>query len=375
MDNLTHALLGAALARTRLGRVSPAASTILVVGANLPDLDVVVRLWGGNAGYLEHHRGVTHGVLGLVLQGLALGAVAALALRARARRRGEPPPGFGGPLWLALVALASHALLDLLNIYGLRPWLPFDRRWYYGDAVFIVEPWLWLALGTVVLLGGERTRWSARIWGALLALGALLVVAAAREGLVELAPAALWGAGLAALLAARALGLGRARSHLFGRLGWAAALAFVAGNVALGPAAAARGLEAALPALRADESVTAVVHAPQPLDPRRWTVTVVTREALVTVEIGPAGAAGPPSRVERRLDDPRVRAALDADCSAAWRDFARLGVAALREDEQRTRVELYDLRYQPATTLDDDAPGSWCSVVVEVDEVGSARCP
>jgi inner membrane protein len=24
---------------------------------------------------------------------------------------------------------------------------PFDWRWFYGDAVFIVDPWLWLALG------------------------------------------------------------------------------------------------------------------------------------------------------------------------------------------------------------------------------------
>jgi inner membrane protein len=25
--------------------------------------------------------------------------------------------------------------------------MPFDRRWYYGDVLFIIDPWLWLVLG------------------------------------------------------------------------------------------------------------------------------------------------------------------------------------------------------------------------------------
>ena len=24
--------------------------------------------------------------------------------------------------------------------------MPFDHRWFYGDAMFIIDPWLWLAL-------------------------------------------------------------------------------------------------------------------------------------------------------------------------------------------------------------------------------------
>jgi inner membrane protein len=36
--------------------------------------------------------------------------------------------------------------------------MPFRGDWYYGDAVFIVDPWLWLALGLGVALSGKRRR-------------------------------------------------------------------------------------------------------------------------------------------------------------------------------------------------------------------------
>ena len=67
--------------------------------------------------------------------------------------------------WLyltALLAALSHLLLDWTNNYGLRPFFPFDPRWYEGSLVFIVEPVLLLLLGSALvfpallgLIGGE----------------------------------------------------------------------------------------------------------------------------------------------------------------------------------------------------------------------------
>ena len=48
---------------------------------------------------------------------------------------------------LIAAAAASHLLLDALNSYGVHPFYPFDNTWYFGDAVFIFEPWLWVLLG------------------------------------------------------------------------------------------------------------------------------------------------------------------------------------------------------------------------------------
>jgi inner membrane protein len=48
--------------------------------------------------------------------------------------------------WLyltAFVAALSHLLLDWTNNYGLRPFFPFNPRWYAGSFLFIVEPVLW----------------------------------------------------------------------------------------------------------------------------------------------------------------------------------------------------------------------------------------
>jgi inner membrane protein len=40
----------------------------------------------------------------------------------------------------------SHLLLDWTNNYGLRPFFPFDPRWFAGSFVFIVEPVMLLLL-------------------------------------------------------------------------------------------------------------------------------------------------------------------------------------------------------------------------------------
>jgi inner membrane protein len=42
--------------------------------------------------------------------------------------------------------------LDFTNSYGVHPFWPLDNRWYYGDAVFIVEPLLWACSAPLLFL-------------------------------------------------------------------------------------------------------------------------------------------------------------------------------------------------------------------------------
>jgi inner membrane protein len=38
-------------------------------------------------------------------------------------------------------------------------WLmPIDRRWWYGDTLFIIDPWIWLALGCGVWMARRRAK-------------------------------------------------------------------------------------------------------------------------------------------------------------------------------------------------------------------------
>jgi len=157
MDPICHTLVGAGLARSGLYRRTGFGTLTLLIGANLPDLDVLAYLDGPLA-MLQFRRGWTHGILALAVWPFLLtGAVMLLDRLVRRVSRASLPSTVrpAGVLRLAAIAVLSHLILDTLNTYGLRWLMPFDGRWFYGDTLFIVDPWMWLALGTGVLLAGR----------------------------------------------------------------------------------------------------------------------------------------------------------------------------------------------------------------------------
>jgi inner membrane protein len=159
VDNITHSLVGVTLADLAMGRRGTKAQRPLFVGAgiiaaNLPDLDLAYSwITPQPIGYLLHHRGHTHTVVGLVALALMLG----LAYRFLPFVRRMRPSGQLRFWLLIAIALASHLLLDSLNSYGVHPFYPIDNAWYFGDTLFILEPSLWLILGVAVAWNG-RTR-------------------------------------------------------------------------------------------------------------------------------------------------------------------------------------------------------------------------
>lgn len=190
MDNITHALAGGLLAAgaitvaKRRGLVLPdhfgkTVTLVTVVTAELPDVDLLYAgpaLGMGKLGYLLHHRGYTHTVLFALVAAIAVWLVT-LALKSDARARGISRL----LLALALAGAFSHLALDYTNNYGLHPFWPVANAWYFGDAVFIVEPWLWIV--SIPVLFSTYTSRVARI-----TLGALLTIiltAAVFTGFVE----------------------------------------------------------------------------------------------------------------------------------------------------------------------------------------------
>lgn len=146
--------------------------TALVLGANLPDLDVLAYLVGP-AGDLEWRRGWTHGILALgVLPLLLAGSLFLLARLGRRVWKSPAAPVPGQLFLLSSIAVVSHPILDTLNTYGVRWLMPFSGQWYYGDALFIVDPWVWLLLGSGLIWGWtpRRPRSRARTTAARVAL-------------------------------------------------------------------------------------------------------------------------------------------------------------------------------------------------------------
>ena len=195
MDNITHSLAGLLLAgaavqlRMRLrGAVADASADASfartatftgIVGANLPDIDVLWSAVLERIGVYDrllsllHHRGYTHTLLA-ALVGVPLLWSLALYLRRWQLRRGDDvlPARAGERGWLlalATAAILSHLALDFTNDYGVHPFSPFVNAWTYGDSVFIVEPWLWVV--SVPMLLRARTQRLPRLmlWGVLLA--------------------------------------------------------------------------------------------------------------------------------------------------------------------------------------------------------------
>src|ERR1700704_6782710 len=134
MDNLTHSLVGLAAAKAGLEKLSPRATTLCVLAANAPDSDVAVLIFGGRWAFLHHHRGITHSIIGCVVLALALPLAfhAGDWLSARARKRARQTK-LKGLLIVSIIATATHPLLDWMNNYGIRPLLPWNPRWFYGD--------------------------------------------------------------------------------------------------------------------------------------------------------------------------------------------------------------------------------------------------
>lgn len=126
MDNVTHSFVG-----LMLGRVTGRRAAMMVIAANLPDVDIVS--WaGGSLTYLEVHRGIAHSLIAAPL----LALIPILLFRSRS-----------WPSYLAcLVAVLSHLALDWTNIYGIRLLLPFSSRWLHLDITDVVDPWILLAL-------------------------------------------------------------------------------------------------------------------------------------------------------------------------------------------------------------------------------------
>ncbi len=158
MDNVTHSLIGAVIGQAGLKRLSGLAMPTLIIAANIPDIDAGCTIYGIES--LAMRRGLTHGPIAMIMLP-ALLTIGMIAFDRWQTRRGTRPdtrlPVKPWPLFLlALIGTLSHPAFDWLNNYGVRLLEPFSSQWFYGDAIFIIDPWILAMLIAGVWLSRRR---------------------------------------------------------------------------------------------------------------------------------------------------------------------------------------------------------------------------
>jgi len=355
VDNFTHSLVGLAAAKAGLERVSPYATAVCVLAANLPDADVAT-LFAGRYVYLEEHRGVSHSIAGTLALSLVFPLIFYGVERLLARWRGrEPRAKLKGLLLCSLALGASHPLLDWTNNYGVRPLLPWDARWLYGDLVFILDPWIWLLLGGAGFLLTARTTRRTSVWAVLgLMLTVAIVFLPGQRGMtIPVAARVVWVAGVILLVIAYRLDVARR---------WGAAVAVVAllmvvcywGALSLLHNGAVRRAQYAARQYAADEGgrVLKVAAMPMPADPTTWRCAVETERATYRFDVSSWEGTGIERVNERRYEKPRDAAAevvrrASADPRAqVFLGFSRFPVATVRRGAGgEAVVQFVDIRF------------------------------
>ncbi len=163
-----------AISRAGLNKRTALATSTLVIANNLPDIDVGV--FATNTLAMSFRRGWTHGVLAQLLLPIALTGAMLIYDRYRTKTSADDRADATQLLLLSYIGVLLHVFMDWTNSYGVRLLMPFSDRWFYGDALYIVDPWLYLLLGIGWWLGKNRPR-AARIGVTLAAIYVLALIA------------------------------------------------------------------------------------------------------------------------------------------------------------------------------------------------------
>lgn len=161
MDNFTHSLAGWALGQTGLKMKSRKGLAALILGANLPDIDVFLAWLPWLP--LATHRGFTHGLLGGIIIMPPIFAALLWLLDRWQRSRGETfasglPMNIGWLVLLSYLGSLTHPLLDLQTTYAVQLLSPFSTRWFHTDTLFIIDAMLWTVLPLAIWLSRRRER-------------------------------------------------------------------------------------------------------------------------------------------------------------------------------------------------------------------------
>ena len=131
MDSLTQAVLGAAVGFAVAGKRYPRRALLYGAAiATLPDLDIVVQHDNALDSFTRH-RSFSHSLFVQILISPVLAFLCSRNSKYFSLREW---------LWMFLLCLTSHALLDAFTVYGTQLFWPLNYPPVMGGSVFIIDP-------------------------------------------------------------------------------------------------------------------------------------------------------------------------------------------------------------------------------------------
>jgi len=308
MDPVTHMLTGACVSRAGLNRRTGLATLTMILALEAPDLD---SLWyfAGSVSGLQHHRGITHSLVGAPFVAALVTAGVYLIYRwmKRGGRGPKLPPKWKLLYLYALGGVLLHLFQDFTNNYGVRPFAPFSEKWYSWDIVFIIDPIMLLAL----LLG-------------------------------------LVAPGLFALVTEE---IGSRKPQFRGRGGAIFALAVVALAIFVRDLEHRRAVNALKARTYREEEPLRASAFPQPINPFSWNGVVETRDFFMLLPVDSrSGEVDPENLAELRVkpeETPVTLAAKKSYLGQVYLDWAGYPlVTTERLENGRSQVQFEDLRFE-----------------------------
>ena len=384
MDNLTHSLVGLTAAKAGLDKLSPGATTLCVLAANSPDADILVLIFRGRWAFLEHHRGITHSIIGAAVLAVALPLVFYVGDRIIAElRKREPRVRFKGLLLASILATATHPFLDWTNNYGIRFLLPWSPRWFYGDFAFVIDPFFWIVLGGAAFLLTSKTRTHVTIWVFLALVPSYLVLGGgSRAGAVanEMLLRLLWIVAVIVLVTLYRRKIGERRGARIAITALATVSIYCASLFAIHALALLQAkVFAGVIANSHKEHVLKVAAMPTVANPTEWLCLTETDRATYKFNLSLLHRHMVPADITRfakpsGLATAAVAEAERDDRARVFLGFARFPVVEVAGEDcaTQTLVQFADLRYtEPGkgrSTFSLDVPVDCPALTNEVDE-------
>ena len=355
MDNLTHSLVGLAAAKAGLERLSPRTTVLCIVAANAADLDVVTLVFGDRWTTLKYHRGLTHSIIGTVCLAFIIPILFYLAEMAVARLRARPlQVNLTGLLVASLIVSATHPLMDWTNNYGVRLLMPWSPRWFYGDLVFIVDPFLWALFGGASFLLTSRTRLQLIGWSALGLVVTLIVLLGSAERSIVSNPLQVRVFWITVLISLVVLFVTRAGNRWGRKIAIASfmiALAYWGGLAWAHSLAIKKGMFEASATAHSGETISRLAAMPTLANPVTWECVFETERATYRFDLSLLTANSASDLVRYEKPSPEesllVQKASEDRRAQILLGFSRFPVVQVSDADctTQTLVQFADLRY------------------------------